>query len=242
MNQIELYTTNDGSHTLYLPHLDETYHSRNGAIEESLYVFIDKGLNTFLSQNPEIKTVQIFEVGFGTGLNAMLTFIAAQKLNLNVVYHSIEAFPLPIEITNQLNYINGLTEQEQTVFKKMHLAEWNKPIAINNQFTLSKYHDKLESFDNNGLLNNIHIIYMDAFAPNKQAELWEITIFEKLYQLLATNGILVTYTSKGDVKRAMQQVGLTVEKLDGPPRKRHMLRGKKLIANSRLTMVNNAIL
>jgi tRNA U34 5-methylaminomethyl-2-thiouridine-forming methyltransferase MnmC len=91
-------------------------------------------------------------------------------------------------------------------------------------------------------MNNIHIIYMDAFAPNKQAELWEITIFEKLYQLLATNGILVTYTSKGDVKRAMQQVGLTVEKLDGPPRKRHMLRGKKLIANSRLTMVNNAIL
>jgi tRNA U34 5-methylaminomethyl-2-thiouridine-forming methyltransferase MnmC len=224
----ELYTTNDGSHTLYLPHLDETYHSRNGAIEESLYVFIDKGLNAFLSQNLEIKTIQIFEVGFGTGLNGILTFIAAQKLNINVVYHSIEAFPLPIEITNQLNYIDGLTEQEQTIFKQMHLADWNKPIAINNQFTLVKYHDKLESFDNNGLLNNIHVIYMDAFAPNKQAELWEIAIFEKLYQLLAANGILVTYTSKGDVKRAMQQVGLTVEKLDGPPRKRHMLRGVKV--------------
>jgi tRNA U34 5-methylaminomethyl-2-thiouridine-forming methyltransferase MnmC len=210
----ELYTTNDGSHTLYLPHLDETYHSRNGAIEESLYVFIDKGLNAFLSQNPEIKTIQIFEVGFGTGLNGILTFIAAKKLNINVVYHSIEAFPLPIEITNQLNYIDGLTEQEQTIFNQMHLADWNKPIAINNQFTLVKYHDKLESFDNNGLLNNIHIIY--------------IAIFEKLYQLLAANGILVTYTSKGDVKRAMQQVGLTVEKLDGPPRKRHMLRGVKV--------------
>lgn len=230
MNQIELYTTNDGSHTLYLPHLDETYHSRNGAIEESLYVFIDKGLNTFLSQNPEIKTIQIFEVGFGTGLNAIITFIAAQKLDLDVVYHSIEAFPLSVEITNQLNYLDGLTEQEQTVFKQMHLADWNNPIAINNQFTLVKYHNKLESFDNNGLLNNIHVIYMDAFAPNKQAELWEIVIFEKLYQLLANNGILVTYTSKGDVKRAMQQVGLTVEKLDGPPRKRHMLRGIKLLA------------
>lgn len=230
MNQIELYTTNDGSHTLYLPHLDETYHSRNGAIEESLYVFIDKGLNAFLYQNPEIKTIQIFEVGFGTGLNAILTFMASQKLDLNVVYHSIEAFPLSVEIINQLNYNDGLTEQVQTVFKQMHLAEWNKPIAINDRFTLVKYHDKLESFDGNSLLNNIHVIYMDAFAPNKQAELWEIAIFEKLYQTLATNGILVTYTSKGDVKRAMQQVGLTVEKLDGPPRKRHMLRGIKLLA------------
>lgn len=231
MNQTpELYLTKDGSHTLYLPHLDETYHSRNGAIEESLYVFIDKGLNAFLSQNPEIKTIQIFEVGFGTGLNAILTFIAAQKLNLNVVYHGIEAFPLSVEIIDQLNYINELTKQEQTVFKQMHEAEWNMPIAINDQFTLVKYHDKLESFNKEHLQNSIHVIYMDAFAPNKQAELWEITIFEKLYQLLAQNGILVTYTSKGDVKRAMQQVGLTVEKLDGPPKKRHMLRGKKLLA------------
>lgn len=232
MNQTpELYLTKDGSHTLYLPHLDETYHSRNGAIEESLYVFIDKGLNAFLSQNPEIKTIQIFEVGFGTGLNAILTFIAAQKLNLNVVYHGIEAFPLSAEIIDQLNYINELTEQEQTVFKQMHEAEWDVPIVVNENFTLVKYHDKLESFNKEHLQNSINVIYMDAFAPNKQAELWEITIFEKLYQILAANGILVTYTSKGDVKRAMQQVGLTVEKLDGPPKKRHMLRGKKLISN-----------
>lgn len=229
MNQTpELYTTSDGSHTLYLAEIDETYHSRNGAIEESLYVFIDKGLKAFVEQNTSIKTLHIFEVGFGTGLNAILTFIAAQKLNINIVYHAIEAFPLPLQIIEQLNYNDGMIEQEKIIFKQMHEAEWNAPIVINENFTLVKYHEKLEKFEGVPLQNNIHVIYMDAFAPNKQAELWEIAIFEKLYLLLSYDGILVTYTSKGDVKRAMQQVGLTVEKLDGPPRKRHMLRGKKV--------------
>jgi len=230
-NQIELYTTTDGSHTLYLAELDETYHSRNGAIEESLYVFIDKGLKAFVEQNSEINTVHIFEVGFGTGLNAILTFIAAQKLNINIVYHAIEAFPLPLQIIEQLNYIDGMMEHEKIIFNQMHAEEWNVPIVINENFTLVKYHEMLENFVGEFLQNNIHVIYMDAFAPNKQTELWEIAIFEKLYLLLSYNGILVTYTSKGDVKRAMQQVGLTVEKLDGPPKKRHMLRGEKLLAS-----------
>ena len=230
-NQIELYTTTDGSHTLYLAEIDETYHSRNGAVEESLYVFIDKGLKAFVEQNSEINTVHIFEVGFGTGLNAILTFIAAQKLNINIVYHAIEAFPLPLQIIEQLNYIDGMMEHEKIIFKQMHAAEWNVPIVINENFTLVKYHEMLENFEGEFLQNNIHVIYMDAFAPNKQAELWEIAIFEKLYHLLSNNGILVTYTSKGDVKRAMQHVGLTVEKLDGPPKKRHMLRGRKLLAS-----------
>lgn len=226
-NQIELYTTSDGSHTLYLPHLDETYHSRNGALEESMYVFIDKGLKAFVSEKPEIKTIQIFEVGFGTGLNAILTFIASLKLKLNIVYHAIEAYPLSINIIERLNYNDGMIEHEKNIFKQMHIAEWNVPIVINQNFTLVKHHEKLENFEGVALQNNIHVIYMDAFAPNKQAELWEIVIFEKLYMLLAHNGILVTYTSKGDVKRAMIQVGFKVEKLDGPPRKRHMLRGRK---------------
>ncbi len=229
MNQTpELYTTSDGSHTLYLAEIDETYHSRNGAFEESMYVFIDKGLKAFVEQNTNIKTIHIFEVGLGTGLNAILTFIETQRLNINVVYHAIEAFPLPLQLIEQLNYNDGMIEQEKIIFKQMHEAEWNVPIVINENFTLVKYHEMLENFEGVHLQNSIHVIYMDAFAPNKQAELWEITIFEKLYNLLSNNGILVTYTAKGDVKRAMQQVGLIVEKLDGPPRKRHMLRGKKV--------------
>ncbi len=222
-----VYTTKDGSHTLYVPEMDETYHSRNGAIEESLYVFIDKGLKTFVAQNPDFDTIHVFEVGFGTGLNAIFTFITAQQLNINVVYHSIEAFPLPVNLLTQLNYTNGLMELEKNVFEQMHVAEWDMPFVINQHFTLVKYHAKLENFDATQLQSSIHVLYMDAFAPNKQAELWELPMFEKLYYLLSAKGVLVTYTSKGDVKRAMQQVGLSVEKLDGPPKKRHMLRGIK---------------
>jgi tRNA U34 5-methylaminomethyl-2-thiouridine-forming methyltransferase MnmC len=223
---VSIQITNDGSHTLYVEALDETYHSRNGAMEESLYVFINKGLNAFVAQNPDNKTIQIFEVGFGTGLNAILTFIAAQKLGIHIIYHGIEAFPLAIDLVNQLNYNDGFSEQEQIIFKQMHEAKWNFPFIINNQFTLVKYHNKLENFTCEHLQKKIHIIYMDAFAPNKQAELWELAIFEKLFKMMDTNGILVTYTAKGDVKRAMKQVGFEVERLDGPPRKRHMLRGK----------------
>lgn len=222
-----LYTTNDGSHTLYLESLDETYHSRNGAIEESMYVFIEKGLNTFLAQHPEIKTIQIFEVGFGTGLNAILTFLESKKLTISIIYHSIEAYPLAHSIIEQLNYSNNFELADQAIFKKMHQSEWNKPIVLSEKFTLVKHHQKLENFEINHLQNTINVIFMDAFAPNKQAEMWEIPIFEKLFNLLTSAGILVTYTSKGDVKRAMQQVGLLVEKLAGPPRKRHMLRGIK---------------
>lgn len=222
-----VYTTNDGSHTLYVPGMDETYHSRNGAVEESLYVFIAKGLQAFVAANPEKKTVHVFEVGFGTGLNAILTFIEAKKLNIDIVYHSIEAFPLAIDLIKQLNYTDGLNTHEQAIFTQMHTADWNIPVAIEGQFTLVKHHAKLEDFSFAALQNYFDVIYMDAFAPNKQAELWDIAIFEQLYKALAMQGLLVTYTSKGDVKRAMQQVGLTVEKLDGPPRKRHMLRGVK---------------
>jgi tRNA U34 5-methylaminomethyl-2-thiouridine-forming methyltransferase MnmC len=222
-----LYTTNDGSHTLYIESMDETYHSRNGAIEESMYVFIEKGLKTFVLQNPAIKTIHIFEVGFGTGLNAILTYLESKNLNISIVYHSIEAYPLDISLIEQLNYGNQLSATDLAVFKKMHHSEWGIPIELSKEFTLIKYHHKLEDFDTKTLQNTVNVIFMDAFAPNKQAEMWEISIFEKLYQLLTPNGILVTYTSKGDVKRAMQQVGLTVEKLAGPPRKRHMLRGNK---------------
>lgn len=226
-NHIKLYTTNDGSHTLYVPAIDETYHSRNGAVEESLYVFIAKGLQSFVAENTGKKTIHIFEVGFGTGLNAILTFIEAKKLNIHIVYNSIEAFPLAVDLINQLNYTNGLNTHEQAVFNQMHTADWNTPVVIDEQFTLVKHHAKLEEFSFAHLQNYFDVIYMDAFAPNKQAELWDIAIFEQLYHAMALQGLLVTYTSKGDVKRAMQQVGLRVEKLDGPPRKRHMLRGIK---------------
>ncbi len=218
---ITVYKTKDQSDTLYVEELDETYHSRNGAVEESRYVFLKMGLAEVAQH---LSHIRILEIGFGTGLNAMLTLDEAEKLNLQVEYDSIEAFPLPASIIEQLNYPNLFSADKQAAFMELHTAEWDKPVLFTTGFTLTKLYTRLEDFEPN---RKYDLIYFDAFAPDKQPEMWHPDQFTKLYLCLNNGGILVTYSSKGEVKRSLKQIGFEVQRLPGPPFKRHMLRAIK---------------
>jgi tRNA U34 5-methylaminomethyl-2-thiouridine-forming methyltransferase MnmC len=213
-----LQLTADGSHTIQIDELNVTYHSKHGAIQESRHVFIDAGMS-YLHQAKELKEYQILEMGFGTGLNALLTFIFADQMNIHVSYHSIEAFPLTADEISMLNY--GAQLQQTSIFSQLHVAPWNTVTSIHPKFELYKHHCKLNAFTTQERFN---IIYYDAFAPTAQPELWTREVFEKLYHLIKPEGILVTYCSKGVVRRAMEAAGFRVTKLQGPPGKREMVR------------------
>jgi len=221
MAEIVLELTQDGSHTLFVPSMNEHYHSVNGAIQESKHVFIDTGL-----KNVSKREVSILEVGFGTGLNAYLTLLYAKENNLKVNFMSFELYPLSEKLVESLNYDQLLSGGKDDLFTKLHNAEWNKEVEITPSFRLNKIntdfslleHDKSTKFD---------IVYYDAFAPEKQTEMWNQTIFDYLYEQTSIGGIIVTYCAKGVVRRMMQQAGYTTERLPGPPGKREMLRGIK---------------
>ncbi|MBC7723045.1 MAG: tRNA (5-methylaminomethyl-2-thiouridine)(34)-methyltransferase MnmD, partial [Pedobacter sp.] len=201
--------TNDGSNTLAIPDLGVTYHSTSGAIGESLHVFIDAGLKHILTTE-NLKEITIFEMGFGTGLNALLTWQYAQKQQLKINYTSIELYPLTFEETAELNY--GKQLQMTNEFTQLHQSKWEEAVVLDDNFTLHKTNQSLINFSTKQQYN---LIYYDAFAPNDQPELWSKNIFEKLYNMLLPNGILVTYCSKGNVKRTLKTVGFTVERLQG---------------------------
>lgn len=215
--QRELQLTADGSHTLFLPEMDEHYHSINGAVQESLHVFIGAGLHQV-----EKDTVRVFEVGFGTGLNAFLTLQETlAKESLKVDYYAVERFPLAMDIIKQLNY--GASHPE--LFEKLHEVDWGSLQPITTRFALFK----LLGDSNTCLLpEGIDLVYFDAFAPDKQPEMWNQEIFDKLYSHMNPGGILTTYCAKGIVRRMMQKAGYTVERIPGPPGKREMLRARKI--------------
>lgn len=225
----ELQLTKDQSHTLYVPELDETYHSRNGAVEEAMYVYIGRGLQDWITKNSEQpkSTINILEIGFGTGLNAWLTAMAAERMHIQCNYHSLETLPLPEHLIHQLNYTEQHSSTEQQLYTTLHQVEWNQMIAINSIFSLYKHEVSLLDFKPETAYD---IIYFDAFAPEKQPELWTRDCFDKLFHCLNPNGIIVTYSSKGDIKRLWREIGFEVERLPGPPKKRHMLRGRKVVA------------
>lgn len=216
----KIILTNDGSHTVSIPEMNVTYHSVHGAIQESQHVFIKAGLinsNIF----DYIGVHQVLEIGFGTGLNALLTLIEADKHKNRIYYTAIEPYPLDKEQISQLNYCEQLNlPQYQSRFERIHEIGWEEMYEISEYFRLTKIKCSLEAFSSEELFS---IIYFDAFAPAAQPELWTKEIFEKLYKLLIPGGILVTYCSKGDVRRAMQAAGFVAEKLPGPPGKREML-------------------
>ncbi|WP_029904450.1 tRNA (5-methylaminomethyl-2-thiouridine)(34)-methyltransferase MnmD [Prevotella sp. 10(H)] len=214
--------TADGSHTLFIPELDEHYHSVNGAVQESTHVFIEAGLKHCLKDK-----IHIFEVGFGTGLNAFLTLSATRNLSKKIYYTAIEAYPLAEAVISQLNYANSCNPQEKELYHKLHSADWNKEIEITDNFYLKKIQSDFTNFDFKKITDKIDLIYFDAFAPDKQPDMWTQEIFDKLYTVSADDCILVTYCAKGVVRRMMQHPGYSTERLPGPPGKREMLRAVK---------------
>jgi len=220
----QITVTADGSHTISIPALHVTYHSLHGAIKESLHVYINAGL-LYMSAVRPAKRLSILEMGFGTGLNALLTLQEAIHTGLSVYYQSVEQYPLTIKEVEGLNYASHLEDPSlHATLIALHEADWDTDVSMHPAFTLHKSHVALE-----GLVCDkfFDIIYYDAFAPAAQPELWTESIFRKLYSLLTPGGVLVTYCSKGDVKRAMQAAGLQVKNIPGPPRKREMLRATR---------------
>jgi tRNA U34 5-methylaminomethyl-2-thiouridine-forming methyltransferase MnmC len=213
--------TEDGSHSLYIPDMDEHYHSIHGAIQESKHVFINSGLN--YCNKPAIT---VFEVGFGTGLNALLTLLESEITNVTIYYYCIEKYPLIPQEFNTLNYHEQLNINQELLLK-IHNSEWNTPINITNNFILHKTHGDLtsDSFEN---IPFFDVIYFDAFAPNKQPDLWNTNIYSKIFDHSNLESIFVTYCAKGVVRRELQEAGFTVERIAGPPGKKEMLRAFKI--------------
>jgi tRNA U34 5-methylaminomethyl-2-thiouridine-forming methyltransferase MnmC len=222
LDKKELKITADGSHTLFVPGLDETYHSRHGAIQESLHVFINAGLRYLNNKN-----INVLEIGFGTGLNAFLTLLEANKGETTINYTSLEAFPLEMDLVKQLNYTTELEIENNTaeLYNKLHEVDWESTQHITNDFKLKKLKIKLDDFESS---EKFDVIYFDAFGPNVQPEMWAVPVLEKMYNCLNDNGLLVTYCAKGSVKRGLKDVGFKIESIPGPPGKREMTRAHKI--------------
>ncbi len=216
----EILKTTDGSYTLYVPELDETYHSTNGALQESNHVFIEAGLKF-----SGLKKAAVLEVGFGTGLNALTTFKETEKKELLIEFTSLEAYPLTWAEVSPLDYMNMEGYQEYSIpFEEMHSCDWGDFTPISSNFSLRKLNLKLQELT---FENTFDIIYFDAFAPQIQPELWTEDIFALMYKALKSKGVLVTYCAKGTVKRALKAVGFQLQSIPGPPGKREMSRAVK---------------
>jgi tRNA U34 5-methylaminomethyl-2-thiouridine-forming methyltransferase MnmC len=222
MNQPEIIITEDGSNTLFLKVLNESYHSKFGAISESRHIFIEAGFkNSSLTGS-----INILEIGFGTGLNTVLTFIEAIDRKSKIYYHAIEPFPLSDKVYQKLNYDQFIPfEQTKSLFLAMHEAGWDKPVELSKLFSLQKQKLKLE--DTVLQENFYNLVYFDAFSPEVQPELWTKEIFLKIFKAMRQKGVFVTYSAKGAVRRNLTEAGFMVERLPGPKEKREMIRALK---------------
>lgn len=218
----EIIQTSDGSTTIHIPEWKESYHSKHGAIQEANHVFIKNGLSLF-----EGRDIAIMEIGFGTGLNAFITFLESSKLKQDIDYVGVEAYPVSNEELAAMNYVAELgVSSQQSTFNLMHQSNWEEKCIIDGHFDLTK---RKQFFDDIVDENYFDLIYFDAFGYHVQPDLWSTEIFRKMYNALKNNGVLVTYAARGVVKRSMIEVGFTVEKLAGPPGKREMFRATKKI-------------
>lgn len=211
--KLELKRTADGSWTLYRPEIDEPYHSVHGAMAESMHVFVQEGLLAVADRT----LVRVLEVGFGTGLNAWLTW--KQQPRPAVQYTAYEPYPLGLELVSLWNRHNRFLGIE-----RLHSGPWNAWEAVDDTFALRKIEDKIEGLDQGGLVDRYDLVYHDAFAPEVQPELWTPNFFAHVYRIMRPGGVLVTYCAKGAVRRAMMEAGFDVERRPGPPGKREMLR------------------
>jgi len=215
----EITITEDGSHTIYVPELDEHYHSVHGAIQESMHIFIRNGFENF-----EKDRINILEIGFGTGLNAYLTALSNKALCKNVHYTSIEKFPLPDGITERLNYNSLIPGADPALFRLLHSSSWNTDIRIDTNFVIHKIKADLTEYFPEGIFD---LVYFDAFGPDKQPEMWKSEIFAKIAEHTSGDAVLMTYSAKGDVKRKLRSNGFKVKLLPGPPGKRHIIKALK---------------
>ena len=213
--------SNDGSHTIVSEKFNVTYHSMHGAVTESKVVFIDSGLK-HLQEIGKTK-ITVFEMGFGTGLNAFMTALWAEKHQVDVAYTGVEAFPISKDQYHQLNYADLLGNSD--LFLNIHTAQWHHKTSIAPFFNLLKLETTLQEFEPETLFD---IIFYDAFGPGAQPELWDADIMDKMYQMLSPGGLLVTYCAQGQFRRNLKHAGFIVEKIPGPPGKREMTRALKM--------------
>lgn len=228
----EIITTADGSKTIQIVDWNEQYHSKHGAVNEAIHVFIKQGLYHFIKENEHLENdmlnqktkISILEIGFGTGLNAFITCHEASQNKFNIDYVGVEAYPVDSKEIELLNYPQKIKDSNSEVFNRLHEVSWNEKNRITPCFFLTKRkHYFLDIKDENAF----NIIYFDAFGSRVQPELWTEAIFKIMYKALKKGGVLVTYSAKGSVRRIMQTIGFKVERIQGPPGKRHMLRATK---------------
>jgi tRNA U34 5-methylaminomethyl-2-thiouridine-forming methyltransferase MnmC len=221
---LQIKMTEDGSQTLYVPSLGESYHSLFGAVNESLHVFIEAG---FKPVEKEKKEIGILEIGLGTGLNILLTYIEACRSNAVIDYIAIDPYPLPMNLVMELNYPEILSYKGiRKVFHQLHSSDWNNRTVLSKDFHLTKFKSGIGEFSYTN--TKFDLIYFDAFSPDVQSELWTLEIFMKLALLAKTSCVLVTYSAKGEVRRNLQKAGFSTERLPGPKGKREILRATKL--------------
>lgn len=221
--EIELLLTADGSHTLLVPGTEITYHSKHGAIQESVHVFINAGLHFAMQQKNNLK---IFEMGFGTGLNALLTYLETYLHDIQIEYHTVETSPINSSVVGLLNYPEQLDNSELAEpLEAMHHAGFEEELVLSPGFKFTKFKSCITVFKAPAKYD---VIYFDAFAPNAQPGLWTQEVFDMIKNMMEPGGCLVTYCSKGDVRRALVAAGFTVSKLVGPPGKREMIRAVNL--------------
>ncbi len=218
----QIITTADGSKTIHFPEWNESYHSKHGAIQEAQHVYIKSGLD-FRCKRHQSSSLSVLEFGFGTGLNAYLTAIYAKENQVKITYHSVEKFPLNIKEIDSVNFAEVL-KADKSEFDSLHSVEWENSTKINAHFKLKKTQADFKYFESD---NKYDVIFFDTFGPRFQPELWERPLLEKCYNMMSKNGIWVTYSCKGSVRRDLENIGFKVEKIAGPPGKREMLRAIK---------------
>ena len=219
-----IITTSDGSKTIQIEGWNEQYHSIHGALQEAKHVYINAGLKMFLEQQTKQIPLTLLEIGFGTGLNALLTALESLNISQEICYYGIEAYPVAADELQALGY-HTLIGSDPSIFQTIHSCSWEETHIILPHFSIVK---RQAFFSDIAEINAFDVIYFDAFGPRVQPHLWIESIFKKMYEALRPNGLLVTYCAKGSVRRCMQAVGFKVERLPGPPGKREMLRAIKL--------------
>lgn len=216
----EIIETSDGSKTIFIPEMNENYHSGHGAYQEAMHVFIEHGIRSLNK-----KELKIFEMGFGTGLNALLSLDESIRNGYTISYTGIEAYPVELDHAFQMEYEQFVDARSASLFKSMHLAEWGIEHELSSAFRFKKLHERIEDHQPERLL--FDLLFFDAFGPRAQAEMWEMPILEKMHDMLKTEGLLVTYCAKGQFKRDLKSLGFEVHAVPGPPGKREMTQAFK---------------